>query len=81
MHISIGGFPSGTSEAEIREPLEALGVKVLDVTIKTSESDDRYVAIIDLDTDEAGCKYLANRMNGRMWHGQTLVARVHLFGK
>jgi len=81
MHISVRGFPSGTSEAEIREPLEELGVKVLDVTIQSSENDDRHLAIIDIDTDEAGCKYLVDRLNGRVWKGQKLVAMKHLFMK
>lgn len=81
MHISIRGFPPGTSEAEIREPLEEFGVNVFGISIQTSDSDDRYLAIIDVDTDEAGCKFLTDRLNGKIWKGKKLHAASYLFLK
>jgi len=61
--------------------LEEFGVPVKEITIQTSKNDDRYLAIIDVDTDEAGCKYLVGRLNGKVGKGQKLVAMTHLFMK
>jgi len=79
MKISIRGFETGTTEKEIRESLEDYGVVVSDVNILKSEADDRYLAVLDLDTDEAGVKYLVKRLNGRVWKGKTLAVSAHLF--
>lgn len=81
MHISIGGFPPGTTEAEIREPLEEFGAVINEITIQSSEKDGGYMAIVDVDTDETGCKVLAEKINGKLWKGVALRAKSYLFLK
>lgn len=81
MHISIGGFPPGTTEAEIREPLEEFGAVINEITIQSSEKDGGYIAIVDVDTDETGCKVLAEKINGKLWKGVALRAKSYLFLK
>ena len=81
MKISIGGFPPDTTETEIREPLEEFGAVINKITIQPSEKESRYMAILDVDTDEAGCKVLAEQINGKVWKGRKLRARSYLFLK
>lgn len=81
MHISIMGFPPGTSEAEIREPLEEYGAIINKITIQPSDMEDRWLAIVDLETDATGRKVLAEKINGRVWKGRKLRAINYLFLK
>ena len=79
MHISISGFPPETTEDELREPLEEYGAVIKHITIEPSKNKDNYTAIIDVDTDETGCKLLAEKINGHIWKGKRLRARYYLF--
>ncbi|WP_456406011.1 hypothetical protein [Thiolapillus sp.] len=81
MHIGISGFPPETSEADIREPLEEFGAIVKEITIQPSDQEDRYLAIVDVDTDETGCKVLVEKINGKIWKGKRLRAIQYLFVK
>jgi hypothetical protein len=81
MHISISGFLPETTEEELREPLEEFGAVVKGITIEPSEDDHNYMAIVDVDTDEIGCKVLADKINGKVWKGRKLRARYYLFVK
>ncbi|WP_457676447.1 hypothetical protein [Thiolapillus sp.] len=81
MHISISGFPPDTTEQDLREPLEEFGAIVKNIRIEPSDDDHNYLALIDVDTDETGCKVLADRINGHVWKGRKLRARYYLFVK
>lgn len=81
MHISVSGFPPDTTEEELKEPLEEFGAAVKSIKIEPSEDDHNYMALIDVDTDETGCKILAEKINGRVWKGRKLRARYFLFVK
>ncbi len=81
MNIGIGGFPPGTSEAEIREPLEEFGAVINKITIQPSDREDGYLAIVDVDTDDTGCKILVEKINGKIWKGKRLRAINYLFVK
>ena len=81
MHISVSGFPPDTTEEELREPLEEFGAIIKNIKIEPSEDDHNYMALIDVDTDETGCKILAEKINGRVWKGRKLRARYFLFVK
>ncbi len=81
MHISISGFPPDTTEQDLREPLEEFGAIVKSIRIEPSDDDHNYLALIDVDTDETGCKVLADRINGHVWKGRKLRARYYLFVK
>ncbi|WP_293688127.1 RNA recognition motif domain-containing protein [Thiolapillus sp.] len=81
MHISISGFPPDTTIEELREPLEEYGAVIRDLTIEPSNNEDNYIAMVDVDTDDTGCKILAEKINGRIWKGKKLRARHFLFIK
>ncbi|WP_041066868.1 hypothetical protein [Thiolapillus brandeum] len=81
MHISVSGFPPGTTEEELREPLEEFGAVIKSIKIEPSEDDHNQMALINVDTDETGCKILAEKINGRIWKGRKLRARYFLFVK
>ncbi len=81
MKISIGGFPPDTTEEEIRKPLEEFGAVINKISIQPSEKEGGYMAILDVDTDETGCKVLAEQINGKMWKGKQLRARSFMFLK
>ncbi len=81
MHISISGFLPETTEEELRTPLEEFGAVVKSIRIEPSEDDHNYMAIVDVDTDEAGCRVLADKINGKVWKGRKLRARYYLFEK
>ena len=66
---------------EIREALENYGAVVNKVTIEAPEKEGRYLAIVDVDTDETGVKVLTEQINGRVWKGQKLRANAYLFLK
>ena len=81
MKITIGGFPPDTTEEEIREPLEQFGAVINSITIEKSKLDDGQMAVLDVDTDETGCKVLAEKINGTLWKGRKLRAHSYLFLK
>ena len=81
MKIAIGGFPPDTSEAEIRQALEEFGAVVNSVRIETSEVEDKYLATVDVDTDETGARMLAEKIDGKFWKGKVLRANAYLFFK
>ena len=81
MHISVTGFPPDTTEEELREPFEKFGAVIKNIKIEPSEDDHNYMALIDVDTDETGCRILADKINGRVWKGRKLRARYFLFVK
>ena len=76
MNVVIENLPDNTSEAEIRELLQEHGVPVTKVTL-TSEGDaERLVAVVALDTDNAGAQALVKMVDGRYWREHTLAARA-----
>ncbi|WP_456444753.1 hypothetical protein [Thiolapillus sp.] len=81
MHISVSGFPPDTTEEELREPLEEFGAVIKNIKIEPSADDHNYMALINVDTNETGCKILAEKINGRVWKGRKLRARYFLFVK
>lgn len=81
MNIGISGFPPDTTEAEIREALENFGAVVNSISIEPSEKEGGYLATVDVDTDETGCKVLAEQINGKLWKGKQLRATAYLFFK
>ncbi|MEA3291172.1 MAG: RNA-binding protein, partial [Pseudomonadota bacterium] len=81
MNIGISGFPPDTSEADIREALEKYGAIINKITIQPSKREDGYLANVDVDTDETGCKVLVEKINGVFWKGRKLRAHSYLFLK
>lgn len=79
MKITISGFPENTVEDEIREALEEYGAVIKEISIQKSDLEDGYLAFVDVDTDETGCKVLAGQINNRLWKGRKLRARSYLF--
>ena len=76
MNVVIRNLPDNTSEAEIRELLQEHGVPVTQVTL-TSEGDaEHFVAVIGLDTDNAGAQALVKMLDGKYWREHTLAARA-----
>ncbi|HHJ17266.1 MAG TPA: RNA-binding protein [Gammaproteobacteria bacterium] len=78
MEIIISGFPPETTEDEIKEALESHGAPILEVKIMESNDVDRYTATVDVDTDETGCRVLAEKVNGTVWKGKKLRANYFL---
>ena len=78
MEIIIAGFPPETTEDEIKEALETYGVTTCKVTILKSHDPSRYTATVDVDTDETGCRVLAEKINGTVWKGKKLRANYFL---
>ena len=78
MEIIIAGFPPDTTEDEIKEALEGYGAPTLEVKIMESNDPDRYTAAVDVDTDETGCRVLAEKINGTVWKGKKLRANYFL---
>ena len=81
MKITVSGFPPDTTEEEIREAIEDYGAAVTSVTVDPSEDPSEYLAVIDVDTDETGCKVLVDAINGLVWKDRTLRAQRFLFVK
>jgi len=78
MEIVISGFAPETTEADLREAMETYGAHVLSINILISNNPDRYVAMIDVETDELGCKVLVEKVNGLVWNGHRLRAGYFL---
>jgi hypothetical protein len=79
MNIAIRGFPSDTTEDEIRTALEEYGVPVERLTIHPSDDQNRFLAVVSVDTNQAGIKVLAQKINGQVWKGQQLSAEYFLY--
>ena len=79
MKIGVGGFDPNTTEDEIRSALERYGAVINNVTIQNSDDPYRYLAIIDVDTNEAGANVLVKNINGHMWKDRQLRAMKFLF--
>jgi nucleoside-triphosphatase THEP1 len=72
--LLISGFPKDTTAEEIREALEASGVPVTGIVIEPGSSEDRNVALVDVDTDATGMRVLTERLDGFVWKGHRLRA-------
>jgi hypothetical protein len=79
MNVVIRNLPDNTSEEEIAELLKEHGVPVTDVTLTNEGDEERYVAVIALDTDHAGATALVKMLDGKFWRGKTLKARAQTF--
>ncbi|HHH40111.1 MAG TPA: RNA-binding protein [Sedimenticola sp.] len=75
MNVLISNLPGDTSEEEVLEILKEHGVPVTKVTLDNEGNRERAVAVVEMDTDHAGAKALANMVNGRFWKGRTLSAQ------
>lgn len=78
MKIGIAGFPPDTTEEEIRQALVGFGVPVTHVTIEPSQDQDRFLAVVEADVDEAGARVLVDLINNKVWKGKTLRANRYL---
>jgi len=76
MNVVIRNLPDNTSEEEIGELLKEHGVPVTDVTLTNEGDEDRYLAVVALDTDHAGATALVKMLDGRFWRGKTLKVRA-----
>ena len=83
MNVLIRNLPDDISEAEIRELLKEHGVPVTDVTLTREGDAERLVAVVGLDTDNAGAQALVKMVDGKYWRERTLSARAmtHFTGK
>ena len=79
MNVVIRNLPDNTSEDEIAELLKEHGVPVTDVTLTNEGDEQRFVAVIALDTDHAGASALVKMLDGKFWRGKTLKARAQTF--
>lgn len=78
MKIGIAGFPPDTSEEEITQALKGFGVPVKRVAIEPSKDQDRFLAVVEADVDEAGARVLVDLINNKVWKGKTLRANRYL---
>jgi hypothetical protein len=76
MNVVIRNLPDNTSEEEIGELLREHGVPVTGVTLTNEGDEERFVAVVALDTDPAGANALVKMLDGKFWRGQTLKARA-----
>lgn len=76
MNVVIGNLPDNTSDTEIRELLQEHGVPVTQVTLTSEGDEERFVAVVALDTDNAGAQALVKMVNGKYWREHTLTARA-----
>ena len=76
MNVVIRNLPDNTSEEEIDGLLKEHGVPVSDVTLTNEGDEERYVAVVALDTDATA---LVKMLDGKFWRGQTLKARAQTF--
>ncbi len=76
MNVVIRNLPDNTSEAEIGELLKEHGVPVTGVKLTNEGDEEHYVAVVALDTDNAGATALVKMLNGKFWRGKTLQARA-----
>jgi RNA recognition motif-containing protein len=75
--IVIGNLPDNISEAEIREALKEYAPIEKISLIKES---DAPTAIIETDATHAYATALAQRINGRLYHGRALTAWAPTMG-
>ena len=76
MNVVIRNLPDNTSEDEIGELLKEHGVPVTAVTLTNEGDQERYVAVVSMETDHAGAAALVKMLDGRFWRGKTLKARA-----
>ncbi len=79
MKIAVGGFEPDTTEDEIRLALEKYGAVINSVTIQESDDESKYLAVIDVDTNEAGANVLVKNIDGHIWKDRKLSAMKFLF--
>jgi hypothetical protein len=79
MNIAIEGFPPETTEDEIGTALAEYGVPVEKLEIHPSKDPNQYLAVVSVDTNEAGIKVLAQKINGQVWKGRRLSAEYFLY--
>ena len=72
--LLISGFPKETSEGEIRGALESAGVPVKAILIERQGSEERPIALVEVDTDRNGMRVLTERLDGLVWKGHRLRA-------
>jgi len=75
MHIVIGNLPDDVSEEGIREALSPFAPVDKIKLLKESGTPS---ALIDTELTRADAEALANRINGRVYHGRELRAWVPL---
>ena len=73
MRIVIGNLPDDVTEENIREALSAFAPVE---NIKLYHESGKPMALIELETTHAHAELLANRIRGRLYHGQPLNAWV-----
>jgi hypothetical protein len=76
MNVVIRNLPDNTSEEEIGELLKEHGVPVTGVSLTNEGDEERYVAVVALDTDHTGATALVKMLDGKFWRGKTLKARA-----
>ncbi len=76
MNVLIDHLPTDATEAGVREILAEHGVPVTSVRLSNEGNPDHLVAVVALDTDEAGARALAGMVDGRLWKGRRLSARA-----
>jgi len=81
VHIGVSGFAEDTTVEEVKEALESYGAPIISVEFKESEDPARILALIDVDTNEIGCKVLAEKIDGHVWKGRKLRAQSYLLFK
>lgn len=74
MNVIITNLPDNTSEEEIGELLKEIGVPVTGVTLTNEGDEERFVAVVALDTDQSGATALVKMLHGKLWRGKTLEA-------
>ena len=76
MNVVIRNLPDNTNKEEIKELLKEHNIPVSDVTLTNEGDEERYVAVVALDTDHASATALVKMLDGRFWRGKTLKARA-----
>jgi hypothetical protein len=76
MNVLIDHLPPETTEAEVRGILAGHGVPVAAIRLNREGNPDHMVAVVALDTDEAGATALAGMVDGKVWKGHRLTART-----
>ena len=70
MNVVIRNLPDNTSEEEIGELLKEHGVPVTDVSLTNEGDEERYVAVVALDTDHAGANSPGENAGRQVLEGQ-----------
>jgi len=76
MQVIINNLPPETTKEMLLDEIQERYIQITDLTLETSGNSDSIMAIIRLDTGNAGAVALEKRVNGKYWHGRMLTAHV-----